>query len=139
MERGLLWLPTLAVFIWLARLGYREYRQIEAARTWAAGGERWKYDIYAVIRYQDRQLAWGKPAVGKDPTDIQRVNLDRIDRVELVMDDKAIDLADIPTRGKSIAVKLYLNSPAETASIPFTSSSIAAEWVEFLSLPIPKP
>jgi hypothetical protein len=123
MERGLLWLPTLAVFIWLARLGYREYRQIEAARTWAAGGERWKYDIYAVIRYQDRQLAWGKPAVGKDPTDIQQVNLDRIDRVELVMDDKAI----------------YLNSPAETASIPFTSSSIAAEWVEFLSLPIPKP
>jgi hypothetical protein len=131
MERGLLWLPTLAAFIWLARAGYREYRQVESSRIWAAGGERWKYDIYAVIRYKDRELAWGKPTV-KEPIDIQTISVDRLQQVELTVDRQSIDLNHLPTKGKSIEIKLHLSSPTETRVIPFTSIPIAVEWIEFL-------
>lgn len=49
MEHGLLWLPLLAAFFWLAWQGSQEYQKIEAYRTWAEQFDKAKYDIYAVL------------------------------------------------------------------------------------------
>ena len=49
MERGLLWLPLLAVFFWLAWSGWNEYQKVEAYRRWAADYDKAKYDLYAVL------------------------------------------------------------------------------------------
>ncbi|MCF3606421.1 hypothetical protein L2E81_07160 [Planktothrix agardhii 1033] len=35
MERGLLWLPLLAIFIGLAWSGWNEYQKLEAYQAWA--------------------------------------------------------------------------------------------------------
>ena len=39
MERGLLWLPLLGVFIWLSWAGWNEYQKLEAYRAWAESFE----------------------------------------------------------------------------------------------------
>lgn len=59
MERGLLWLPLLAVFIWLAWQGWNEYQKVEAYQNWAKHFERAKYDIYAVLAQNGSNLTWG--------------------------------------------------------------------------------
>jgi hypothetical protein len=61
MERGLMWLPLLALFIGLAWAGWREFRKVEAYQTWAQDFDRHKYDIYAVLGQKGDQLVWGKP------------------------------------------------------------------------------
>ena len=45
MERGLLWLPLLGIFIWLSWAGWNEYQKLEAYRAWAESFEKSKYDI----------------------------------------------------------------------------------------------
>ena len=61
MERGLLWLPLLAVFIWLARTGWNEYQKVEKYRVWAEDFDNAKYDIYSVLGKKGQELTWGKP------------------------------------------------------------------------------
>ena len=47
MERGLLWLPLLVMFCWLAWAGWNEYQKIESYKLWASQFERHKSDISA--------------------------------------------------------------------------------------------
>ena len=61
MERGLLWLPLLAVFIGLAWAGWNESQKVEAYRVWAKPFAKVKYDIYAVLGQNGTHLTWGKP------------------------------------------------------------------------------
>jgi hypothetical protein len=61
MERGLMWLPLLALFGWLAWAGWREFQKVEAYEAWAQDFDRHKYDIYAVLGQKDDRLVWGKP------------------------------------------------------------------------------
>ena len=61
MERGLLWLPLLAVFIGLAWAGWHEFQKLEAYQRWAADWERAKYDLYAVVGQRGSTLTWGQP------------------------------------------------------------------------------
>jgi hypothetical protein len=130
MERGLMWLPLLGVFIWLARAGSNEYRKIEAYKRWAVGFDRCKYDIYAVMGLKDRQISWGKPTKS-DPKDLQTFNLDRVSQVRLVVDNRMIDLDNLPTTGKRINLQFQVDD-GETIDIPFTEIPMAAEWAEFL-------
>jgi hypothetical protein len=92
MERGLMWLPLLGVFIWLARLGSREYRQIQVYQDWAQGFDRHKYDIYAVLGWRDRQLTWGKAT----PAGVEvagSFSLDAVVGIELCKNGQAIPVA----------------------------------------------
>ena len=59
MERGLLWLPLLVVFIWLAWSGWNEYQKVEAYKIWAANFDNAKFDIYSVLGVKERQITWG--------------------------------------------------------------------------------
>ena len=133
MERGLMWLPLLGAFIWLARAGANEYQKIEAYKRWAVGFDRCKYDIYAVMGLKDRQISWGKPTK-TEPKDLQTFSLDRVNKIQLVVDNKIIDLDDLPANGKKIALQFqFSDDPTERIEIPFTEVPMAAEWVGFLN------
>ena len=56
MLHGLLWFPLLFFFIWLAGAGWYEFQKLEAYKVWAVQYARAKYDIYAVLGQQGREL-----------------------------------------------------------------------------------
>ena len=126
-----MWLPLLGAFIWLARAGANEYQKLEAYKLWAAGFDRYKYDIYSVIGIKDRDLSWGKPTKG-EPKDLQTFSLDRVKHIELIIDNKPVDLANLPTSGKQVNIQLQLTDTDEPIEIPFTEVQMAADWTKFL-------
>jgi hypothetical protein len=133
MERGLLWLPLLVVFFWLAWSGWNEYQKIESYKRWAEQFERHKYDIYAVLGQKGDRLTWGKPT-RKDPLDIQTVTFQDISRIRFRIDSKFFDAKDseFPLNAKKISLELVLKT-GEMPSIRFTDIDIAAAWYCFLS------
>jgi hypothetical protein len=145
MERGLMWLPLLGAFIWLARAGADEYQKLEAYKRWAVGFDRCKYDIYAVIGLKDRELSWGKPTK-KEFKDIQTFSLDRVKQVQLVVDNKPIELEqypdnldNLPVSGSRANLRFEFVDNSEIVNIPFTEIPMAAEWKVFLQSEIGKP
>ncbi len=126
-----MWLPLLGIFIWLARAGANEYNKIEAYKRWAVGFDRGKYDIYAVIGLKDRQITWGKPTKA-EPKDLQTFNLDLVNKIQLIVDNQPIDLANLPDRGKQIELQFQFSDRDEIAKIPFTEIPMAADWAKFL-------
>jgi hypothetical protein len=131
MERGLMWLPLLGAFIWLARAGANEYQKIEAYKRWAVGFDRCKYDIYAVLGLKNRDISWGKPTK-TEPKDLQTFSLDRVKQIQLVVDRKSIDLDNLPVSGKKIDLKFEFIDRDDSIDIPFTEVPMAAEWARFL-------
>jgi hypothetical protein len=139
MERGLMWLPLLGMFIWLAKAGYDEYHKIEAYRRWAVGFDRCKYDIYAVMGLKDGEISWGKPT-NSTPKDLQVFSLDRVNSVRLIIDNLPADLDNLPAKGKKINLQFQLDDSSESNSlpsakaidIPFTEIPLASEWAVFL-------
>jgi hypothetical protein len=130
MERGLMWLPLLGVFIWLARLGSREYRQIQVYQDWAQGFDRHKYDIYAVLGWRDRQLTWGKAT----PAGVEvagSFSLDAVVGIELCKNGQAIPVAADSARLKDIAIRFSLLS-GEAIDVPFTDGDLACRWLSLL-------
>jgi hypothetical protein len=136
MERGLLWLPLLVVFFWLAWTGWNEYQKIEAYRRWAESFDRAKYDIYAVLGQKGKNLTWGKPT-RSEPVEVQTVSLDRVDSISLLVDGRPVELDALPERGKSAAIALNLTG-AEIVQIPFTEIPLAAQWTKYLQQELEK-
>jgi hypothetical protein len=132
MERGLMWLPLLGIFTWLARAGYNEYHKLEAYRRWAVGFDRCKYDIYAVMGLKDRQISWGKPTKA-EPKDLQTFNLDRVSQIQLFVNDREVDSANLPATGKKINLHFQFATGGEAIDIPFTEVPLAAEWWQLLT------
>lgn len=131
MERGLLWLPLLATFFWLAWSGWNEYQKIEAYRSWAEQFERAKYDIYGVLGQKNSDLTWGKPT-RKGPINLQTFSLKDVQSIRLLIDDKAADLQMPPGKGRDIALEFIFPEPADSIKVPFTEIPLAAEWGKFL-------
>ena len=133
MERGLLWLPLLVMFCWLAWAGWNEYQKIESYKLWASQFERHKYDIYAVLGQKGDRLTWGRPT-RKEPLDIQTVDLADIARIRFRIDSKFFDEqdAEFPLNAKKISLELVMKT-GEMPSIRFTDVDIAAAWHRFLS------
>ena len=132
MERGLLWLPLLIVFFWLAWAGWNEYQKIESYKKWAEQFERHKYDIYAVLGQKGDRLTWGKPT-RKEPKDIHSLDLQDIVRIRFRIDNNFFDQkdAEFPLNAKKISLELVLKN-GEMPSIRFTDIDIAAGWYRFL-------
>jgi hypothetical protein len=138
MERGLMWLPLLGAFIWLARAGADEYQKLEAYKRWAVGFDRYKYDIYSVIGIKGRELSWGKPTK-QEPKGLQTFSLDRVKQVQLVVDNKPIELEkyansldNLPVSGSRANLRFEFTDNSEIVDIPFTEIPMAADWVVFL-------
>ncbi|HEY9596068.1 MAG TPA: hypothetical protein V6D33_00160 [Cyanophyceae cyanobacterium] len=131
MERGLLWLPLLAAFIWLAWSGWNEYQKIEAYRNWASQFERAKYDIYAVLGQKNSELTWGKPT-RKGPVELKTFSLKEVELIRLLVDNQAVDLEIPPAKGRAIALQFLFKEPTASIQVPFTEIPLAVEWGKFL-------
>ncbi len=131
MERGLLWLPLLAAFFWLAWSGWNEYQKIEAYRNWAQQFERAKYDIYAVLGQKGSELTWGKPT-RKEPINLQTFSLKKVQSIRLMVDDKVADLEVPPTKGRAIALEFIFPEPTASIKVPFTEIPLATQWGKYL-------
>jgi hypothetical protein len=131
MEHGLLWLPLLATFFWLAWSGWSEYQKIEAYRSWAMQFERAKYDIYAVLGQKSSDLTWGKPT-RKGPVNLETFSLKDVQSLRLLVDEQAVELETPPGKGRAIALEFVFPEPAASIKVPFTEIPLAAEWGKFL-------
>lgn len=129
MERGLIWLPLLALFIGLAWAGWREYQKVEAYENWAQQFDRAKYDIYAVLGQKNDLITWGKPT-RKQPQDLQTFSLKDVSAIELRVEGSTVSLEQPPSQGKpSIHFDLH---NGESIDIPFTQISLATQWTQKL-------
>ena len=131
MERGLLWLPLLVMFFWLAWQGSKEYQKVEAYRAWAEQFERAKYDIYAVLGQKGNNITWGKPTP-KGPVKLETFSLLDVHQIYLLVDDKKVDLENIPEKGRSIELEFLFSESTDSVRVPFTEIPLAAEWGKFL-------
>lgn len=130
MERGLLWLPLLVVFFWLAWQGSKEYQKVESYRLWSEQFEKSKYDIYAVIGLKDNNITWGKPSP-HGPLNLETFSLLDVKDIRLLVDDKLVQLENYPQKGRVIQLELIL-SESQSVRIPFTEIPLAANWVKYL-------
>jgi hypothetical protein len=131
MIHGLLWLPLLVAFTWLAWAGWNEYQKIEAYRVWAEKFQRAKYDLYAVLGQEGTTLTWGKPS-RQAPVDLQTVSLENVETIRLIVDGQAVDLNAPPSKGRSINLEFVLKEPNSAVKIPFTQVELAAKWGQVL-------
>ncbi|BAZ68107.1 hypothetical protein NIES4106_28660 [Fischerella sp. NIES-4106] len=131
MEHGLLWLPLLAAFFWLAWQGSQEYQKIEAYRTWAEQFDKAKYDIYAVLGQKDNSITWGKPTP-KGPIKLETFSLENVQQIRLLVDEKNIDMQKIPEKGRTIELEFVFLESANSVRVPFTEIPLAAEWGKYL-------
>lgn len=130
MERGLLWLPLLVAFIWLAWAGWNEFQKVQAYGRWASQYERAKYDIYAVLGQNGSNLTWGKPT-RSEPVNLQTFSLKNVKSISLMVDDKQVYPESPPSQGRTVALE-FLFSPDGSVRIPFTEIPLAAEWAKHL-------
>ncbi len=131
MERGLLWLPLLGVFIWLAWAGWKEYHKVEAYRIWAQDFTKSKYDIYAVLGQNGSNLTWGKPTP-KGPINLKTFSLQEVRSLHLLVNDEKINLETPPSQGKNIFLEFVFCNTDRTLRVPFTEVSLAAQWAIYL-------
>ncbi|MEL6457582.1 MAG: hypothetical protein AAFY21_10890 [Cyanobacteria bacterium J06641_2] len=131
MERGLLWLPLLGAFFWLAWQGSREYQKVEAYRIWAENFDRAKYDIYSVLAQKGNDITWGKPTV-KGIVDLETFSLTSIVNINLLIDDKPIDIEILPRKAKKIELEFVFSETSQKVFVPFTEIPLAGEWGKFL-------
>ncbi len=138
MERGLIWLPLLAVFFWLAWSGWNEYQKVEAYRNWAMQFDRAKYDIYAVLGQKGSDLTWGKPT-RSGPVELETFSLKDVQAIRLLVDDQVADLETPPQKGigfvgaqNTIALEFLFPQPTASIKVPFTEIPLAAEWGNYL-------
>jgi hypothetical protein len=131
MERGLLWLPLLVAFFWLAWQGSQEYQKVEAYRVWAEQFERAKYDIYAVIGQKGNDITWGKPTT-KGPIQLATFSLLDVQEISLLVNDQKVDIENLPLKGSLIELEFILLESTKSVRIPFTEIPLAAEWGRFL-------
>ena len=129
MERGLLWLPLLVVFFWLAWSGWNEYQKVEAYKIWAEDFDNAKFDIYSVLGKKDNQVTWGKPT-RQGMIDIETFSLEDVQEICLLVNNCMVELDGLPAKGKT-AIQFSFEHQA-TIKIPFTDISLAAKWCNYL-------
>lgn len=140
MERGLLWLPLLALFIGLAWAGWNEFQKVESFRRWAEPFRHSKYDLYSVLGLDGEYLAIGKPS-RQGPVEVQQVALADIQAVQLWLDDQpeplespeqVAVLAGRSPRTQAIALELTPQGGVargdDTLQIRFTQLDLAIDW-----------
>ncbi|MEA5572330.1 hypothetical protein [Calothrix sp. UHCC 0171] len=131
MERGLLWLPLLFAFFWLAWQGSREFKKVEAYRSWAEQFDQAKYDIYAVLGQKDNNITWGKPTT-TGPIQLETFSLDNVVNIQLVVDQKQVEIDKPPEKGRVIELEFIFSESGKSVRVPFTEIPLAAEWGKYL-------
>jgi len=110
MERGLLWLPLLVAFFWLAWQGSQEFKKLQAYQIWAEQFERAKYDIYAVLAQKGHDITWGKPTT-KGPIELETFSLLDVQEIRFLVNGNAVDIENPPPKGRKIELEFLLTTP----------------------------
>jgi hypothetical protein len=131
MERGLLWLPLLFAFFWLAWQGSKEFKKVEAYRIWAEKFDKAKYDIYAVLGLKNNNITWGKPTT-TGPIQLETFSLDDVVNIQLFVDEKQVEMEELPERGRLIELEFMFSESSKSVRVPFTEIPLAAEWGKYL-------
>jgi len=131
MERGLFWLPLLALFIGLAWAGWNEYQKLEAYNRWAEGFDKAKYDIYAVLGQKGKEITWGKPT-RQEPVEVQQFSLQDVTGMRLLVNEGVVDWENPPSKGSAM-LEFELEGDRASIRIPFTDPTLAAKWGKYLS------
>ncbi|RUT08198.1 hypothetical protein DSM106972_013660 [Dulcicalothrix desertica PCC 7102] len=131
MERGLLWLPLLFAFFWLAWQGSREFKKVQAYETWASQFDKAKYDIYAVLGQKDSNITWGKPTP-KGLINLETFSLKDVVNIQLLVNGNKVDIEQPPQRGRSIELEFNFSEPTKSVRVPFTEVPLAAKWCQYL-------
>jgi hypothetical protein len=130
MERGLLWLPLLGVFIWLAWSGWIEYQKVEGYRIWSEQFDKAKYDLLAVLGKKGSEITWGNPT-RKGILNLNKFSLQDVKKIDLLVGNNSIDdLDNLPDKGKPVLNFTLTNN--NSIKIPFTDISLAAQWTKYL-------
>jgi hypothetical protein len=127
MERGLLWLPLLGVFSWLAWAGWNEYQKVQAYEAWAEAFERSKYDLFSMLGQSGDTLTWGRPT-RQGPVELKTVSLGDVTALRLSTDGQTGRAAKAQSRSE---ILLELQD-GETCRIPFTDRELALRWEKAL-------
>ncbi|MEM8830486.1 MAG: hypothetical protein AAGE96_14170 [Cyanobacteria bacterium P01_G01_bin.19] len=130
MTRGLLWLPLLIAFIWLAWSGWNEYQKLETYKIWAEDFDNAKFDIYAVLGKKGDRLTWGN-ATRTEITNLNSFALSEVEEINLLVDDRVVDLDDLPSKGKA-CLEFTFSDRQSTVKIPFTDILLAAKWLSYI-------
>jgi hypothetical protein len=130
MERGLLWLPLLVAFFWLAWQGSQEFQKLQAYQIWAEQFERSKYDIYAVLAQKSDDITWGKPTT-KGPIELETFSLLDVQEIRFLINGNSVDIENPPSKGRKIEIEFLLTT-SKSIRVPFTEVPLAAEWGKFL-------
>ncbi|GFE71644.1 hypothetical protein [Chroococcus sp. FPU101] len=130
MERGLLWLPLLAIFFGLAWSGWNEYQKVEGYRLWAQEFENAKYDVLSVLGVQAQQITFGTPR-RQGLIERQTFSLDDIAEIRLLVNAQSVDLANLPNKGKAF-IEFLGKDQATSYRVPFTNIELAAKWTDYL-------
>lgn len=130
MENGFQWLPVLVFSGWLAWTGWNEYGKRISYRRWSRKFDKTKYDVYAVLGKCGEDLTWGKPT----PTgtvEMKTFSLRNVKAIRLTVDDRAIDLEKLPTKGFAL-IEFLIPEPKTVIKVPFANVKEAAEWTKYL-------
>ncbi|MEI6443819.1 MAG: hypothetical protein WCO29_12020 [Nostocales cyanobacterium ELA583] len=130
MERGLLWLPLLVAFFWLAWQGSQEFKKLQTYQIWAKQFERSKYDIYAVLAQKGDDITWGKPTP-KRLIQLETFSLLDVQEIRFLINGNVVDIENPPQKGRKIEIEFLLTTP-KSIRVPFTEVPLAAEWGKFL-------
>ncbi len=129
MERGLLWLPLLVLFFWLAWSGKKEYDKVQAYQAWAEQFDQSKYDIYSVLGKKGDLITIGIPTT-KGIKDQKTFSLQNLSQLNLLVKNQIIDVNDIPDKGE--ATLQFSFKENQIIDVPFTDINIASQWFKYL-------
>lgn len=131
MERGLIWLPLLGVFLALVTAGWYEYQKLEAYQFWSQQFQKSKYDIYAVIGLNNDRITWGKPT-RKGPEKLQDFSLTEVSEIRLLVNGISVSFDSPPQGGGFLGLEFIFKDNSPSIRIPFTQVSLAVEWGKYL-------
>ena len=129
MERGLIWLPLLILFIWLVWSGNREYLKVKFYQAWADQFDQAKYDIYSVLGKKGDLITWGKPTT-EGIVDQSTFTLQQIQTINLVVKDKVIDVDNLPEKGE--ASLQFILTDDRIVNVPFTDIDLTFKWFNYI-------
>jgi len=129
MERGLLWLPLLVLFFWLAWSGKKEYDKVQAYQAWAEQFDQSKYDIYSVLGKKGDLITIGIPTT-KGIKDQKTFSLQNLSQLNLLIKNQVVDVHNLPEKGE--ATLQFNFKENQIIDVPFTDVNIASQWFKYL-------
>jgi hypothetical protein len=131
MERGLLWLPLLGVFIGLAWAGWHEFQKVQAYEAWATEFDRSKYDIKSMLGQRGDELTWGQPT-RQGPIDLVQLSLQSVTDLRLEINGQTVSVDEASPQAKGNVDLVLATASGESYRIPFTDSNLAHRWEKAL-------